>query len=129
MPVESENRTVIGIVAPLKIAALLSDAAAGAALNVPSVTMPLAWLARKPGMHAERLVEGIDDLDLERRVIGAGGARGRDGEQEQRGGEGSQLHRWFLMVGSGSALVGGAGGSILSSPSRVKPACGCVALD
>jgi hypothetical protein len=28
---------------------LLSDAAAADALNVPSVIMPFAWLARKPG--------------------------------------------------------------------------------
>ena len=56
MPVEAENRTVIGIEAPLKIAALLSDAAAGAALNVPSVTMPFAWLARKPGCTPNALL-------------------------------------------------------------------------
>src|SRR5215472_15844749 len=55
-PVEFENRTVIGMVAPLKIGALLSDAAAGDALKLPSVTMPLAWLARKPGCTPNALL-------------------------------------------------------------------------
>src|SRR6266567_5959916 len=48
-PVESENRTVTGIVLPLNSTARLSPAASGDALKLPSTTMPLAWLARNPG--------------------------------------------------------------------------------
>ena len=47
-PVASEKRAVSGISFPLKSTALLSAAASGVALKLPSTTMPFAWLARKP---------------------------------------------------------------------------------
>ncbi len=49
MPVPSEKRTVTGIVPPSNSDALLSFAASGEAVKLPSTTMPLAWLARNPG--------------------------------------------------------------------------------
>ena len=42
IPVESEKRTVTGIVLPSNSTARLNSAAAGEALKLPSVTMPLA---------------------------------------------------------------------------------------
>ena len=61
----------------------------------------LGVVGAKARMHAERLVEGIDDLHLEWLVIRPCGARDHDGEHEQRGGKGSRLHRWFLTMGWG----------------------------
>jgi len=46
IPAKSENRTVTGTDPPLKCAALLSDFADAAGVNVPSRTIPFAWIAR-----------------------------------------------------------------------------------
>ena len=48
-PVESEKRTVAGMVLPSNSFALLSAGAPGEALKLPSTTTPFAWLARYPG--------------------------------------------------------------------------------
>ena len=50
----------------------------------------LRVVGAKTRMHAERLVEGIDDLDLER-VIGTGDARGGKCKHDQSRGDGAQL--------------------------------------
>ena len=48
-PVESEKRTVTGTGLPANSAAALYFAPAAVGANTPSVTRPLAWLARMPG--------------------------------------------------------------------------------
>ncbi len=91
----------------------------------------LGVVRAKARMHAERLVEGIDDLDLERLVVGPCRARGRDGEHEQRSGNGSQLHRWLLMAGRNDCRAATAcivrakraafGTGVASPPARFTP--------
>jgi hypothetical protein len=115
MPVESENRTVIGIAAPLKIAALLSEAAAGKGLNVPSVTMPLAWLARKPGCTPNALLRASTTCTSS----GWSSARAAPGITTASMNSAVARDRGFI---DGSLRWGGVGRSILLPLPPVKPA-------
>ncbi len=62
LPLAFEKRTVAFTGRPAKWAARESFAASGVAVKVPSQTVPLAWIARKPGCEPLIALTAVDDL-------------------------------------------------------------------